>query len=218
MKISKETRTILENFSKISPSLLFLKGSTQRTMTNQETYFANATVEEDFPQDFGIYNLSQFLSVLSLFVDPEIEFEEDFLRIKEGSTEISYVYCSERVIKSPPRDKNIKVKNPLFTFDLTEDRIKKLVNTSRVMRLPHMAFQCEEGKITISLLDKANPKGRDGLVEHMAEDTDAKDGRAILDISSLNLLSDDYEVTVCGVLIVFKSKNKNVEYIAATMA
>ena len=52
---------------------------------------AEATVSEDFPKDFGVYDLNQFLNGLSLYQNPELDFEdESFVIIKEGTSRSKY--------------------------------------------------------------------------------------------------------------------------------
>lgn len=218
MKLSENTRKILDNFSKINNGLLFLKGKEQRTMRLPAgTFFGIAEIEEDIPQDFGIYNLAQFMSVLSLFVNPDISFEDENLIIEEGSTKVSYVFCSERLIQSPPRDKKIKLKEPLFSLNLSEDTIKRLMSHSKVMRLPHLKFECENGTKTISVVNKENIKSKDRVDETIGHDDEATDGYAYIDMASLTILPDDYTVTVSEKAISFKGQNVPVEYFAATL-
>ena len=72
--LSKTTLDVLKNFSTINSSIVFRQGSTVRTISNAENILAKFTGEEIFPTDFAIYDLSQFLSGISLFDNQSIEF------------------------------------------------------------------------------------------------------------------------------------------------
>ena len=72
--LSKTTLDVLKNFSTINSSIVFRQGSTVRTISNAENILAKFTGEEVFPTDFAIYDLSQFLSGISLFDNPSLEF------------------------------------------------------------------------------------------------------------------------------------------------
>ena len=48
MKLSKETTEILKNFAAINPSLIFIPGTVQKTMSPQKTVMAKANVAETF--------------------------------------------------------------------------------------------------------------------------------------------------------------------------
>ena len=62
MKFSDKTISVLKNFSTINQSILFKKGSKLRTISVMKNILAEATITEDLPRDFGIYDLNLFLS------------------------------------------------------------------------------------------------------------------------------------------------------------
>ena len=71
MKLSDKTIKLLKNFSSINQSILFKEGSKLRTISVMKNILAEATVDEEFPKDFGIYDLVQFLNGLDLHETPE---------------------------------------------------------------------------------------------------------------------------------------------------
>ena len=62
MKLSDNTINLLKNFKEINQSILFKKGNKLRTISVMKNILAEATVSEDFPKDFGIYDLNQYLN------------------------------------------------------------------------------------------------------------------------------------------------------------
>ena len=60
MKLSDKTLTILKNFAGINNSILVKEGTNLRTISVAKNIHAEATIEEDFPREFGIYDLNQF--------------------------------------------------------------------------------------------------------------------------------------------------------------
>ena len=74
MKLSDKTIKLLKNFSSINQSILFKEGSKLRTISVMKNILAEATVDEEFPKDFGIYDLVQFLNGLDLHETPELDF------------------------------------------------------------------------------------------------------------------------------------------------
>ena len=70
MKLSDKTIKLLKNFSSINQSILFKEGSKLRTISVMKNILAEATVDEEFPKDFGIYDLVQFLNGLDLHETP----------------------------------------------------------------------------------------------------------------------------------------------------
>lgn len=73
MKISEDTISILNNFSAINAALLFNEGSDIFTISEAKNILAKASVDETFPREFGIYQLSEFLSAVSLLENPDFE-------------------------------------------------------------------------------------------------------------------------------------------------
>jgi hypothetical protein len=66
MKLSNDTLNVLKNFASINQSIMFKKGKTLKTVSGGKNVLAEATINEEIPADFGVYNLNEFLSVLSL--------------------------------------------------------------------------------------------------------------------------------------------------------
>ena len=104
MKLSSETIDVLKNFSNINQNILIKEGDTVRTMSTMKNILASAKVKEEFGQEFGIYDLTEFLGVMSLVGDPELEFDNDsFLTINgNGSANIKYFFSDPSILISPP--------------------------------------------------------------------------------------------------------------------
>ena len=76
MKLSEKTLTVLKNFAGINNSILVKEGNKLRTMSVAKNILGEAQIEEDFPRQFGVYDLNQFLNGLSLHQDPDLDFTE----------------------------------------------------------------------------------------------------------------------------------------------
>ena len=66
MNLSDNTLTILKNFAGINNSILVKQGTQLRTMSVAKNILAEAEIKEEFPREFGIYDLNQFLNGLGL--------------------------------------------------------------------------------------------------------------------------------------------------------
>ena len=77
MKLSDKTILLLKNFSSINQSILFKQGNKLRSISVMKNILAEATIDEDLPKDFGIYDLNQFLNGLSLHQSPELDFTNE---------------------------------------------------------------------------------------------------------------------------------------------
>lgn len=109
MKLSDKTLTLLKNFSGINQSMLFKEGNKLRTISVMKNILAEATIAEEFPKDFGIYDLNQFLNGLNLHQQAELDFENNgYVMIREGKMRSKYFFADPSVIVTPP-DKEISL-------------------------------------------------------------------------------------------------------------
>ena len=200
--LSKKTLDVLKNFSTINSSIVFRKGSTVRTISNAENILAKFTGEEVFPSDFAIYDLSQFLSGISLFNDPQLEFTStDFVSIRGGRQSAKYYFSDPEItLKSAP-EKNVNFPGADLQFNLTGEELIQLQKASAVYGLPDLTFQSEEGLDTIKLIlgDKENDTSNtyDLTVAGSSTGTYSLDVK----IENIRLLPGDYTVKVSKHLI-----------------
>ena len=200
--LSKKTLDVLKNFSTINSSIVFRKGSTVRTISNAENILAKFTGEEVFPADFAIYDLSQFLSGISLFNDPQLEFtSNDFVSIRGGRTSAKYYFSDPEItLKSAP-EKNVNFPGADLQFTLSGEDLIALQKASAVYGLPDLTFQSEEGLDTIKLIlrDKENDTSNtyDLTVAGCSTGTYSLD----LKIENIRVLPGDYSVKVSKHLI-----------------
>ena len=139
MKLSETTLNLLKNFSSINQSILFKSGTKLRTISVMKNILVEATVSEDFPRDFGIYDLNQFLQGMSLHSSPELDFAEDeFVTIREGKMRSKYFFADPSVIVSPP-EKEINLPSEDVSFDLTSQQLEKLKKAASVYQLPDIS-------------------------------------------------------------------------------
>jgi hypothetical protein len=200
--LSKNTLDVLKNFSTINSSIVFRKGSTVRTISNAENILAKFTGEEVFPSDFAIYDLSQFLSGISLFNDPQLEFtSNDFVSIRGGRTSAKYYFSDPEItLKSAP-EKNVNFPGADLQFNLSADDLLALQKASAVYGLPDLTFQSEEGLDTIKLIlrDKENDTSNtyDITVAGCSTGTYSLDVK----IDNIRVLPGDYSIKVSKALI-----------------
>jgi hypothetical protein len=209
--LSKKTLDVLKNFSTINSSIVFRKGSTVRTISNAENILAKFTGEEVFPVDFAIYDLSQFLSGISLFSDPQLEFDnENFVSIRGGRQSARYYFSDPEItLKSAP-EKNVKFPGSDLQFNLSGEDLIQLQKASSVYGLPDLTFQTEEGinEIKLILRDKEN----DTSNTYEQSISGSCTGTYSLDvkIENIRLLPGDYSVKVSKHLIS-EWTNQNVD-------
>ena len=215
--LSELTFSVLENFATINSSIVFKKGNIIKTISNAENILAEYECEEYFPQDFAIYDLSQFLMGISLFNDPQLEFtSKDFVNIKGGRNSAKYYFSDPEItLKSAP-ERNVNFPGADIQFDLTADDLLSLRKASAVYGLPDLTIYSEEGSgnIKIILRDKENDTSNtyDITVSGNCTGTFSLD----LKIDNIRVLPGDYTVKVSKSLISeWKHSTINLTYYVA---
>jgi hypothetical protein len=152
MKLSTETISVLKNFSTINANLMVKAGSSLSTMSAMKNIVAKADVSEEFPSDFAIYDLNEFLSALSLFGKPDLEFGNDFVIITEEGTSksLKYWFSDPSVVTTP--SKEISMPSTELTFNMSSDTLNEITKAAAVIGVPDMALS--GGKLMVT--DKKN--------------------------------------------------------------
>lgn len=192
MKISDNTVAVLKSFTTINPSIFVKEGNVLRTISPQKTIMAFAEVEEVFPRDFAIYDLIQFLSVLSLFDDPELEFKKDHVLVSQGSSKVKYVYADESTIVKAP-DKDLELPDTVVEFDLTKDTLEKTLKASTALRAPNWVVKGDGESVYISVYDWQTSSSNS--YEKKVGETDKKFD-LVFKVDNLKFMRNDYKVII----------------------
>ncbi len=213
MKLSDKTLTILKNFAGINNSILVKEGTQLRTMSVAKNILAEAEIEEDFPRQFGVYDLNQFLNGLSLHQDPDMDFgEESYLTIREGRRKVKYFYADPQVIISPP-DKQITLPSEDVHFQLESTALDKLLKAAAVYQLPDLCVVGEAGVVKIVVRDKKNDTSNSYSVD--VGETD-KEFSFNFKVENIKILPGTYDVVVSQKLLSrFNSKSLDLTYYIA---
>ena len=211
MKLSNETVSVLKNFSTINQNLVIKGGNKIATMSAMKNIVAKAEVLEKFPQEFAIYDLNEFLSAISLFSKPELEFENDFVMITEEgtSTSLKYWYSDPSVVTTPTKD--ITMPECEVKFNLSSDTLSTVTKAAAVIGAPDMALESGSLKVTDKKNDTANNYALD-----LDVDSQSDNYKFWFKVENLKLIQGSYDVQVSSKNIShFKNSTGNVEYFIA---
>tara|TARA_B100001123_G_C15301992_1_gene1021354 strand:- start:593 stop:1261 length:669 start_codon:yes stop_codon:yes gene_type:complete len=198
MKLSDSTLTLLKNFSNINQSILFKQGKSLRTISVMKNILAEATINEELPKDFGIYDLNQFLNGLSLHNNPDLDFENDnFVVIKEGRSRSKYFFADPNVIVCPP-EKSIDLPTEDVSFELKTEQLDKLMKAAGIYQLPDLSAIGENGVVKLVVRDKKNDTSNDFAV--VVGETE---GNFVFNfkVENIKLIPGSYDVVVSQKLL-----------------
>ena len=213
MKLSDRTINLLKNFASINQSILFKQGNQLRTISVMKNILAEANIDEDFPQDFGVYDLSQFLNSLGLFQEPELNFTgQSFLNIKEGKQRSKYFFADPSVIVSPP-EKSITLPSVDVEFTLRSSQLDRLLKAAGVYHLTDLSVIGDGKEIKMVVLDRKNDTSNESAV--IVGQTD-KNFSFNFKIENIKLVPGTYTVSISSKnLAKFYSENYKLTYFIA---
>ena len=213
MKLSDRTVNLLRNFSTINQSILFKQGTKLRTISVMKNILAEANVDEDFPQEFGVYDLGQFLNSLSLFQEPELNFTgESFVTVKEGKQRSKYFFADPSVIVSPP-EKTISLPSVDVEFTLKSAQLDRLLKAAGVYHLTDLSVVGNGKEIKMVVSDRKNDTSNDFSIV-VGETT--KTFGLHFKVENIKIVPGTYEVKISKKLLSqFKSSEYDLTYYIA---
>jgi hypothetical protein len=213
MKLSDKTLSLLKNFSGINQSILFRQGNKLRTISVMKNILAEAEITEEFPKDFGIYDLNQFLNGLNLHQNAELDFDNDgYVVIREGKMKSKYFFADPSVIVIPP-DKEITLPSEDVCFEINTQQLDKLLKASGIYQLPDLSAVGDAGVVKLVVRDKKNDTSNDFSI--MVGETDSV-FTFNFKVENIKILPGAYQVIISQKLLSrFTSTDRDLKYYIA---
>jgi len=214
MKLSKDTVGLFKNFAGINSNLLLKQGNKLATISTQKNVMSDTVVTETFPADFGIYDLNEFLGAMSLFDDPELDFSDKYVTIKEGGASIKYFAAEIGNLVVP--QKAIVFPEAEIEFTLTATMLNMIQKTSSVLRATDLQIVGDGSKMVNQVGDKKNATGNTYNAQVGSTD---KEFKVNLKVENLKMLPGDYLVSISSKKISrFKATSSELVYYVAVEA
>ena len=212
MKLNTKTHNILKNFSDINTNILIKPGKELSTISTMRNIFAKASIDESFDTEFGIYDLNEFLAVVSGMNKPELSLQDKHMTISpEGSkSKVKYFYSDPSVIVAPTKEVNMPEAD--VTFNLSQSNLEQLKKMAAILKSPDLALiGTKGGDIVLKVCDKKNDTSNtfDIVVGQGA----TADYMFYFKVENMKMLDGDYDVSVSSKSIShFKHKKLPIEY------
>lgn len=213
MELSDRSLQILKNFSGINQNIIIRSGNTLRTVAEARNVLATATVDESFPQDFGIYDLNEFIGVLGLVDTPRLKFEDDYVLVGDstGRSKVKYFFSSEETLTAPSKDATMP--DPEVSFVLTNDTLNKLKRAASTLGHNQVSITNKGDILGLSVVDSENSTSNTFSIDIDGEFKSDEKFNVIINISNLKILPGDYDVQLSSKKISqFKNREVNVTY------
>jgi len=213
MELQEQTLNVLKNFSDINPNILIKEGNTIKTISEAKNVLATAIVDNEFSQQFGIYDLKEFIGVLSLVDQPNLKFSDESVTVSDqsGRSKIRYFFSPEETLTSPQKD--IKMPECEVQFKLDANTLNKLRSAASTLGHTNVSVTPGEGVLTLSVVDNENATSNAYSIDVPYTSKPESPFTFIINISNLKIIPGDYEVSISSKLISeFKNTEVNVRY------
>lgn len=215
MKISDITLQTLKNFASINPNFAAKGGNRVSTIAEAKNIVANATLDMELPEEFGIYDLNEFLSVLSLVDDPHVDFHDTHVVVSDGSgrSSITYYYSDRDLLTKS--DKELIMPEADVTFELDSATLQRIKRASSALGHDNVRVSDQGAGVLLTVMDKDNSTGNTFTVEVPGSST-ISGYEVYLNIANLKLIGGDYNVELSSKFISrFTNKETGHEYFVA---
>lgn len=211
INVSPTTLSILKNFSAINRSIVIKPGNIISTVSINKNIFARAEVNETFPTELSIYDLSLFLGGLSLFKDPSFDCSDDkkvTVYDTTGAKSVFY-YADPSVITQAP-EKELVMPSVDLEFVLDSDVLIQLQKAAAIYSVPDLCLYGQDGKIYLSVNDKKNETSN---VYSLPVGETEDEFCHCLKMENMKLLPGTYDVQISNPKVAkFTNKQFNITY------
>ena len=210
MKLSNETLTVLKNFASINSGLEFKSGNEIATMSPGKTVLAKARLKDSFPEDFCIFDLNQFLSVHSMFKEPDIDFDEYNVLFKSGKAKTRYRKTAKEMIVTPP-DKALSLPSVEVSFKLAEDVYIGILKSANILQSPHIAIESDGDKIYITCFNAKDDSAHTNTIE--IADGNGTTFKSVFLTENWKMIPGTYDIEISSRgLASFKNAFQEIDY------
>jgi len=212
MELTDKTMQVLKNYATINPNIVITEGNVIKTVSEAKNVLSSVELDVTFPQTFGIYELSEFLSVLSLVDSPRLKFEDTYVLVTDnaGRSRIKYFYSDIDMLTTPSKDIIMPETEVKFTLDSAT--LSSIKRAASVLGHTEMSVTASDGVVSLSVIDNNDRTSNVYSIDVDGVFAEEK-FNFIFNISNLKMVDGDYEVGISKKLIShFVNKENGIEY------
>jgi len=215
MQLNENTLKVLQNFASLNPNFIAREENVFNSISAAKTILGEATVDQTFPRRFGLYDLGEFLSIISILPDHNLEFHDKYVVISDntGLNSCKYFYASEEILSFT--DKTISIPDEVATCSINWATIQKLHRAASALGHDKVDFLPNENGFMLSVVDHNDPTSNsfDVIVPGTCE---SKDFRFTFQIANFKMMEGDYEVKISSKMISeWKKTTDEIKYTIA---
>lgn len=196
MKLTKETIATLTKHNKINQSIKIVP-NTKQLKSKNKTIMAYSTIDQEFPEMLGIYDLQEFISVVSLFEEPELDMSNpEYVIVKSNGQKLRYMNSPENLLGDSYIEKDLKLENETLSVNVTKEQISQVMKAANVMKMEYIGFTSKDGEIVFRAFQKTQGDGKESNEYAISlGETDQEFDLYYKTESLINILDSDCEIT-----------------------
>lgn len=214
--MKQETLSILKSFSSLNKSIRITKGKQIDIYSTSFSVLAHANIDDEFPKTFSIYDLNQWLSTLSLFDEPTVEYKDKSMEIVKGNKKVKYRYSHDSITSDQVLISSIPKVDEIFTFEISKEQLQELLKASSVLSLSLIKF-------TPNYIHAYSKSSSDGSLDNeyiieldnanITDEFHESINKMAIKVESAKFIITDYKVTITPKYIRFDSLDNVLTYI-----
>ena len=213
MKISNDTLLILKNFASINTNIVFKPGDNISTISSAKNIFARATIKENIPNHFAIYDLNSLLAMLTLMENQDVSFDDRNLVVSSDKGTFEYFYSNPEVVTAAPDGEIEHI--DVYKFKLAAEDIQFILKAASITSAPTVSVTNKNQSVTLSVNDRKN-ESSNNFKMNLGTSFDEFD--IFVAVENLKVIPDAYEVSVAKTqngkakFLHFRHESKQLQY------
>ena len=212
MELNDKTLAVLKNYATINPNVVINEGNVLKTISEAKNVLSSAELDDTFPKTFGIYDLNEFLNVLSLVDSPNLKLEDNYVLVSDGSgrTRIKYFYSDIDMLTVPSKDIIMPEAEVSFSFD--RETLSRVKRAASVLGHTELSVSVINNVLSLSVVDQ-NDKTSNVFSIDVDGTYKNENFNYVFNISNLKMIDDDYRVDISSKLIShFVNEQSGIQY------
>lgn len=212
---------VLKNFSSINPSII-ISNDNFKIKNEANSVIAKYVFEKPYEFDsFGIYNLPEFISVLSSLKKPEINVLEKFLTISDVKSKFKYFTTAKELIPEVAFEnveKNFSEKlTTKIKFTLTSEHQAMIMKTGPLLKAEYLYIETKGDRILMTIANSLEDSHSNfEIVVDEGIEVNNSEMPIKLPVAELKLFRGIYIVDMNERMAKFSNTIESVKYFIAT--
>ena len=164
VRLSKETVDILKGLYAINQTLKIVAGKQEiRSVNDTKTIAFQAPIAENFPRNFCIYDVREFINVVGIISSPVLDFTDPkfvIVKSEDGGQKLKYMDGAENLINSY-FERDFVLPSEDLAVNVTAQQLKAVMNAATTLKLEYVGFKSVGDKVVLSAFDRNNGSGDD---------------------------------------------------------